>query len=566
MKKIIIPLLIILAIVFVFSLNNCSDGRKGTEDVKVVFSGRITNSQGIPLDSVKVELQGGYIFTDKEGNFKIGAKRDTLRFVLNATRNGYGFVSKIYSQAQANIKISMARATEKQIDIRRIEGEVIRVVDRNPEMTTPPGANVATANPLSSIPFVYNATGQLIDFKMPAAIENNYQAMNNFRPPVVGAQVEIPKNGLELNGDNTLIDVSIQTIDLYSGDGMPGNNTVRLGNSYSGFIKSFGAMNFDITQNGKPVKLKKGIKARITIPVDTISILTKESLNPTIPFLTYNRSTGIWEQEGTAILNKSKSAYEGWTTHFSTFNMDMTFGSGSTCYKICNTLSSTTYPDQKIEISAPYYHFFNMGTAVCECSPGVGAHAIINMGPFSPCGVRVFNGTTLLSTYAFIAGDAASLGACPYDGCGGSVDITDVLHQEYVSSNKLGMCHIQLAFPQRTTSGANSSYPIRLTWLYEQTFSATTTGVRFKIESSTDNATWNAVTNGISYTSTSELVHHFDTDSVSASSTTYYRISLVTGGDGNPSNTVCITIDTFGNIDTSSCTGTTVLFTPPPCF
>jgi len=551
MKKSIISNSVVLGIAVMLFLNSCSNDRKGGSEF---FSGKITNSKGMPLDSVKVELQNEATLTDKEGNFKIAVKKDTQRYVLNATRKGYGFVSKIYSKPEIKIKITMAKALEKRIDINKVEGELITITDRNPEMTAPPGSNVQLANPLSKVPFVYDANGRLIDFEVPTILQNNQQGLNNFKPPVLGARVEIPKNGLELNGQSSVVDVSIQTIDLYAGDGMPGDNTVRMGDC-RGYVKSFGAMNFEISQNGKPVKLKKGVKARITIPVDTISILTKETLSPTIPFLTYNRSKGIWEQEGTSVLNKSKSVYEGWTTHFSTFNMDMTFGSGSTCYQICNNSTATN-----IEISAPYYHYFTLGAADCDCVSGGGAHAIINMGPFSPCGVRIFNGATLVSTYVFTAGDATALGACPYDGCSGSVAINDTFDQAYVSSNKLGMCHIQLAYPHRsTTSSVAGNYPIRLSWLYEATFGSGTTGVHFKIESSPDNATWSTVI--ASYASPDELVHHYDPPAMSPSTTTYYRISLAAGG--GDSNSVCLTIDAFGTADTSSCAGLT---TPNDCF
>jgi hypothetical protein len=319
-------------------------------------------------------------------------------------------------------------------------------------------------------------------------------------------------------------------------------------------MKSFGAMNIEIKQNGKPVKLKKGVKARITIPVDTISILTKETIGRTIPFLTYNTTTGIWEQEGTAILNATKTAYEGWTTHFSSFNMDQNFSNPS-CYKICNTISLANL---KIEISAPYYHLFNVShDCTSGTCPGSGsAHAISNIDPYSAVGIKMLDYTnaanpTVVSTYVFVAGDTKPAPTCPYDNCTGTVIVADTVARNFVATNKLSMCNIQLASPQRKTSGSAGPFPIRLAWLYDDDFAATAAAVRtFDIESSTNGTTgWAVMAGGTNLSSAFELVHHFDPAALAAG-TYFFRVIRKVGGvaSGNYSNRVGITIDNFGGV------------------
>lgn len=548
MKNTISLLWIALGCSLLFSCN-----KPRTNEIE--FGGMVVNSKGKALDSVEVELQGTIVNTSKTGEFRIKSSGKSSSYVLNFSRKKYGFVSKVYTDSKLNLIVTMAKATEVSIDLRTFDGEVIRVADTAPETTPPPAVNQQSADALASVPFVYDEHGTLIDFKMPTALAAGGQGLGNFARPVRGAVVEIPKAGIDLPGENTRIDVSIQTIDTYSPDGMPGNNQVNLGGCV-GYMNSFGAVNIELKQNGKPLNLRKGFKARVIVPVDTISILTGKAIAETIPFLTYNRVTGLWELNGYAQLNKSKSAYEGMTEHFSSFNMDMVIGTGASCYQICNKLNATTYTDQKIEVSAPYYHFYNLGAGDCECSTGGDAHVIINMGPYTPCGVRVFNGTTLLSTFVFIAGPPAASGACPYNGCGASVEINDTFRQEYVNSNKLGMCHAQLAFPQRTSTGSAASYPIKLTWLYEASFAAATVNESFEIQDSTNGTTWTSLA---TITSPNELVHEFVPPAIAPGAIHFYKV--IKGGD---SNMVCITVDTFGTVSYDP--GGVTLTVPADCF
>ncbi|MBY0434314.1 MAG: hypothetical protein K2U26_09410 [Cyclobacteriaceae bacterium] len=563
----------IIAVCVLGMLVSCTEKKTGHESL-ISFQGIVVDSKLSSLDSVEVELQGKTVLTDSKGGFSISAASNSAKYALNFSKKGFGFVSKIYVQSGSGLKITLAKARETKINIRTVEGEVIRIIDTRPEVTSPPSSTVPLGNPLANVPFVYDASGNLIDFKMPSDLKGNYDGLNNFQQPARGAIVEIPKNGLEVNGENPIVEASIQTIDLYSPDGMPGDNTVRTSNGCLGYIRSYGAVNFEISQKGKPIKLKKGAKARIIVPIDTISILTKEPLPKTIPFLTYNRNSGIWEQEGTAILDKSKGYYEAWTTHFSTFNMDMTFGNAASCYQICNSIPSGAFTDLRIEISAPYYHLFSINsTTPCSTSGRCGSNssfAIVNMGPYSPVGVRLLNYSTtppeLLSTYIFVAGPSVAVAdtQCPYDACSGPQVISNSLDQNYVKTDKSGMCHIQLANPQRTTSGSAATYPIKLAWLYDDSFTTSATK-KFNVEISTDNSIWSGVIGGTGYTSPDELVHQITTN-VTASTKTYFRVYLsdpaTNNNVGDPSNVVCIEIDSMGNPTLSTCG---VLAVPSAC-
>lgn len=561
-----IPVLLFV-ITVIFGISKCTPPEgTGHSEVK----GIVKDYNGNPIEGVLVEMAGDETSTNKEGRFSINFTTRSSKFVVNFSKFEFGFVSKIYQKPPAKIIVRMAKATVKKIDLRTIDSEVISIVDKNPEIA-PPLSSIGngSVSPLASVPFVYNASGQLIGFEMPTPLQTAYSAAGNFRPPVLGAQIDIPKSGLQLDGDNSTLELSIQTVDQYSEDGMPGDYQVSLGGGCQGFIRSLGAVNFEITQQGRPVKLKQGFKARISIPVDTLLILSKQALNPSVPFLTYNRSTGLWKQEGDAILNKNGTAYEAWTTHFSTFNMDMIFGAAATCYRLCNQIPTSSYQNQKAEISVSNPAKMKSGlpfdSGCGACGSGGALHGIVNLFPFEPVGLRVFadfdedglNGIEpdelglLISTYVYVAGDAISVDqtcGTNFINCKPETSpaiITESFDQRFLRSDRTGMCHIQLALPVRTTSGPGASYPLKISWLYENVFSASLTGVQFDIEESSDNLVWSLVLGGNNFSSPAELVHHFTLPAI-PTGIKYYRVRV--DGAADYSNVVSIEIDSFGNI------------------
>lgn len=88
-------------------------------------------------------------------------------------------------------------------------------------------------------------------------------------------------------------------------------------------LLSFGALYAEFHDaDDKLLRLRSGQAAEVRIPV---SALQQRIAKPTIALWSYDESTGLWEQEGTA---KLANTAEGWmyigkTTHFSAINMDV---------------------------------------------------------------------------------------------------------------------------------------------------------------------------------------------------------------------------------------------------
>ena len=72
---------------------------------------------------------------------------------------------------------------------------------------------------------IYDSKGNLIGFRRPQQLIDDRRAISNFQPPVLGAKIEIPKGSLVFEGSDKKpdqdIQISVNTIDIYSADGMP---------------------------------------------------------------------------------------------------------------------------------------------------------------------------------------------------------------------------------------------------------------------------------------------------------------------------------------------------------
>jgi len=182
-------------------------------------------------------------------------------------------------------------------------------------------------------------------------------------------------------------------------------------------MQTFGAVDVNFYRDGKPLQLRKGKKARITIPVSNITRHAYgEKLPRTMPLLVYDKKAGEWVRDGNNLgeLNEKGTAYVAEVSHFSVFNMDEEFGT-PTCYKMC---ASGIPLDAEIEVSVPNhiktFRPFGAGcTGNCttgspcpnDCFPGEEAHVVFYMAPNQPMSVRIAdNGGTVQSSYVFIAG------------------------------------------------------------------------------------------------------------------------------------------------------------------
>ncbi|MGZ4993956.1 MAG: hypothetical protein ACXV79_07320 [Methylobacter sp.] len=149
-------------------------------------------------------------------------------------------------------------------------------------------------------------------------------------PCLNGIKVEIPANSLEnpvtKKPPTGPVQVAVSMVDLNGPNQMPGDYTgIDTTSGQLTDMESFGAGSVEIRSGMERFNLKPGTSATVTLPVDSTQLVGKPTLPAKMPFLFYDESTGIWKQDGTAVLSGSgtSSAYVASTKHFSTMNGDI---------------------------------------------------------------------------------------------------------------------------------------------------------------------------------------------------------------------------------------------------
>ncbi len=154
-----------------------------------------------------------------------------------------------------------------------------------------------------------------------------------------GIKVEIPANALEnpktKKAPTGPVQIGLSTIDLNSPTQMPGDYSALDGNGKLAGMASFGAGSIDVGAGNQRFNLKPGMTAKVTIPVDGTQLTPGATLPTKIPFLYYNEQTGVWKQEGEAVLTGSgaNAAYVAKAKHFSTMNADI-LKTGESCVAV----------------------------------------------------------------------------------------------------------------------------------------------------------------------------------------------------------------------------------------
>jgi hypothetical protein len=286
----------------------------------IVVKGKILTVQKEPLPQADIHVNGKKATADAAGSFNIKVpKKD--KYVVTVSRPGYRIMSEVFlkgipvkdwvlGEAQTTKADPTRRiiATDQRTDCGKATMARVRWQDhpaaRMVKQVQPDGS-------LADAPPVYEAAVA------------NYLATVSCN---TGATVRIPANALEDESRQTpsgLVNVSVYTINLNSPSEMPGDLTVRTEKG-GGYMKSYGAMGIDITNaQGKPLQLKEGATAQISIPIDPSLKGSDKSPDPTIPLLFYNMETTAWEVQGELKLDSSRTAYQTQVNHFSAYNSDV---------------------------------------------------------------------------------------------------------------------------------------------------------------------------------------------------------------------------------------------------
>jgi hypothetical protein len=248
----------------------------GTGSANAIFAGRVAGSAGPPLPGVAVDVNGRRTTTDAQGNFNVEVG-ESERYVVTVKRAGYALVSRVFHAGATALDLRLDRAQRRSCDPTK-----------------------------------------------PCAIREERRRTR--------AAVTIEPHGVVDAGGaivNTPFFVDIYGYDVTRSNPIPGNlmGVDRTGRRV-GMI-TYGAAEVEVTDGaGRQLRLRPGAQARLSLEIDPTRLANAPG---TIPLLSYDESTGLWKEEGTA--TRLGNRYEATVEHFSVWNVD-TISPNTACIKM----------------------------------------------------------------------------------------------------------------------------------------------------------------------------------------------------------------------------------------
>lgn len=243
---------------------------------KAELLGFVKDTNGNPLAGVKVGSGTTVTTTDALGAFALtNIEVVKGRTVVDFTKEGYFDIVRSYNEASKD------------------KWEVVMVSKANNTISTNATYNASSAKTLK--------TNAGMEVKMPADGYKNAETGKDYTGTVKSEM-------LYLNPDDDNFATMMPGGDLAAVDAS--NQNVQL--------ISYGMTKVEMTDNaGNKLQLKDGKEAQLTFPIPES---LKNNTPASIPLWSFNESTGLWEEEGSATLQNG--VYVGTVKHFSWVNLD----------------------------------------------------------------------------------------------------------------------------------------------------------------------------------------------------------------------------------------------------
>lgn len=128
-------------------------------------------------------------------------------------------------------------------------------------------------------------------------------------------------NGNAYNGNVNVAMFHLKPSDQYLNELMPGSFLANNTDGNSRIMETYGMLHVQLTgASGQNLQIASGHTAEMTVAIDATQTSTAPA---TIPLWSFNETTGIWQEEGSA--TKVGNAYVGNVSHFSWWNCDAQF-------------------------------------------------------------------------------------------------------------------------------------------------------------------------------------------------------------------------------------------------
>jgi hypothetical protein len=260
---------------------------------EIFFSGTVVDQLGAPLGGATVSLNGVTTATNAQGYFFIQLPRQSPRYILNISKDGYALFSRPFVTEKVGATFSLVQAQTIRVDPRQ-------PIDIAQEFTS--GARR-------------------------------------------GAELRLEPNSL-VDSDGHLplgpLNVSISTIDLRDPIGrLPGNSGGVDVDGKSVRISSYGGVDVRFSDStGRTFNLAPDHSATLRIPVDAAAEQVKPPLQ-VAPLWFYDQQEALWRQAGSAQL--TDHAYEARVSHFSAIDVGVA-SSDAACMRLHFDPGTVNFP------------------------------------------------------------------------------------------------------------------------------------------------------------------------------------------------------------------------------
>jgi hypothetical protein len=289
---------------------------------EILFEGTLLDRQtNAPVGNAQVSLNGTTVKSNAKGVFEVSVP-DAPRFVLNISKPGFAFVSRVYYGRNTGLHIPLD-ATQKATVNGKTGGPVV--------MPTEGCACACGKN---------DDKGDDYGRRQPDEDRDKDKRHQWWDRGDDDRKRCKTKGQLALRFEsNSLVDAhgnpftGTATVEMFQYDTslpnpIPGDQgAVSQGKTVR--LSTFGAFYIQARDSaGNPPQVAPSKKVNVTMPIEA-ALLAKAP--GTVPFFRYEETTGLWTEIGT--LTRSGNNYLGSVNHFSVFNAD-TFFPGGACVKV----------------------------------------------------------------------------------------------------------------------------------------------------------------------------------------------------------------------------------------
>lgn len=150
-------------------------------------------------------------------------------------------------------------------------------------------------------------------------------------------------NGNAYNGNVNVAMFHLKPSDQYLNELMPGSFLANNTYGNSRIMETYGMLHVQLTgASGQNLQIASGHTAEMTVAIDATQTSTAPAA---IPLWSFNETTGIWQEEGSA--TKVGNAYVGNVSHFSWWNCDAQFPQ---CLLNVHIQNATTLPLSNVTV------------------------------------------------------------------------------------------------------------------------------------------------------------------------------------------------------------------------